>query len=263
MRLLLSALAGILSISGSSALAVPFDVRYESEAPGMQATTATFSTGGVETFNERSQGNATNFTTDFGTGGAITGVYAGVDVIGADQYGGAGGNGQYAVTFSSSGYSLDLSSTIAGGVNYFGYWLSALDAGNQVSFYNANALLFTFDPQGVVNTVQAHANPGQYYGNPNAAYDGQNRGEPYLFINFFNDHGSFDRVVFAENPQRGGYESDNHSVGHFLTKGTGTRVDIPGAGGVPEPATWAMLLGGFGLVGAASRRRRLVTVVTA
>jgi hypothetical protein len=29
-----------------------------------------------------------------------------------------------------------------------------------------------------------------------------------------------------------------------------------GAGGVPEPATWAMLIAGFGLVGAAARRRR-------
>ena len=28
-------------------------------------------------------------------------------------------------------------------------------------------------------------------------------------------------------------------------------------GGVPEPATWAMLIAGFGLVGAAARRRRL------
>jgi hypothetical protein len=32
----------------------------------------------------------------------------------------------------------------------------------------------------------------------------------------------------------------------------------PGAiGGVPEPASWAMMLGGFGLVGGTMRRRRL------
>jgi hypothetical protein len=35
------------------------------------------------------------------------------------------------------------------------------------------------------------------------------------------------------------------------------------APGVPEPATWAMMIGGFGFVGAASRRRRATTVTFA
>ena len=33
-----------------------------------------------------------------------------------------------------------------------------------------------------------------------------------------------------------------------------------GAAGVPEPTSWAMLIAGFGLVGAAARRRRVVAV---
>ena len=33
-----------------------------------------------------------------------------------------------------------------------------------------------------------------------------------------------------------------------------------GAGAVPEPATWEMLIAGFGLVGAAARRRRAGSV---
>ncbi len=45
---------------------------------------------------------------------------------------------------------------------------------------------------------------------------------------------------------------------------TGTKDGVPptpGPGGIPEPATWAMLILGFGLVGSAARRRR--TVVSA
>lgn len=36
-----------------------------------------------------------------------------------------------------------------------------------------------------------------------------------------------------------------------------TAVLDPGGGAVPEPATWAMLIAGFGLVGASARRRRI------
>ncbi|MCP6473655.1 PEPxxWA-CTERM sorting domain-containing protein, partial [Klebsiella pneumoniae] len=36
-----------------------------------------------------------------------------------------------------------------------------------------------------------------------------------------------------------------------------------GNGGIPEPTTWAMMIGGFGLVGGALRRRRSVQVTYA
>jgi PEP-CTERM motif len=56
--------------------------------------------------------------------------------------------------------------------------------------------------------------------------------------------GTFDQVVFTENPAVGGYESDNQTVGFF------THV-----GGVPEPSTWAMLLLGFAGLGYTGIRR--------
>ncbi|NNM75940.1 PEP-CTERM sorting domain-containing protein [Sphingomonas sp. ID1715] len=40
------------------------------------------------------------------------------------------------------------------------------------------------------------------------------------------------------------------------------QVSVP-VGGVPEPATWAMMIGGFSLVGASARRRSRVMQVTA
>ena len=254
-----------LATAGAASAVLPFDVRYESEAVGIQNTTATFSVGGVETFETIPLGTGQNFTTDFGTSGAITGKYSNVQVNDADQYGGAGGTGKYAVTFTRNGdYTLDLSSTITGGVNYFGYWLSALDAGNQVTFYSHGTKLFTFAPSDVIAAVNSHADHASYYGNPNAAFKGQDGGEPFIFLDFFSNDRPFDKVVFSEVNSGGGYESDNHTVGHFLTKGTGTSVPIsPGSfptGAVPEPATWAMMLAGFGLVGLGVRRRRTMVV---
>ncbi|WP_207789923.1 PEPxxWA-CTERM sorting domain-containing protein [Sandarakinorhabdus limnophila] len=45
--------------------------------------------------------------------------------------------------------------------------------------------------------------------------------------------------------------------------GTGDGGFDPGGGEVPEPATWAMLIAGFGLVGAVARRRRGALSVSA
>ncbi|KPF80157.1 hypothetical protein IP88_00775 [alpha proteobacterium AAP81b] len=241
----------LATLPTSAAAVSPFDIRFESEKPGIQTTTATFNTGGVMTFDSLATGKNQSFTTDFGTGGIITGKYKGVDIYNADQYGGAGGTGKYAATFTNAGYTLDLASTAKGGVNYFGYWLSALDWGNSVTFYTKGKAFFTFNPQDVRDALDKTGNAASYFGNPNAGFRGQNRGEPYVFVNFFLDTGSFDRIVFAENPLRGGYESDNHTVGNFKTKGTGTQVVVSE---VPEPAIWATLTMGFVMVGAARRR---------
>lgn len=61
------------------------------------------------------------------------------------------------------------------------------------------------------------------------------------------------------------YESFNDVVGEtdaIWNFGTLTvsyvPVDVPGV--IPEPATWGMLIAGFGLVGFAARRRRQVTI---
>jgi hypothetical protein len=48
----------------------------------------------------------------------------------------------------------------------------------------------------------------------------------------------------------------NYSQAQVLYAGIEEVVLPPPVGAIPEPATWAMLIAGFGLVGAAARRRR-------
>ena len=216
-----------------------FQLNYESA--GVQHTTATFTTVGVETFDTRTSG--ASFTTDFGTNGAISATYSAVQINPADQYGGSSGTGKYPVAFSGTPYSLHFTTDptlFPHGVNYFGYWLSALDGGNHVAFYKNGTQVGSLTPADVLARIGGNRT---YFGNPNAIRHGQDGGEPFAFINFYDTTGSFDEVRFTQTTQGGGYESDNHTVGYYTA-----------TGGTPEPATWAMFLTGFGLVGTGLRR---------
>jgi len=192
----------IASLSAPAQPIAPFDIRIESEKPGMQKTTATFNSGGVETFDKAQTGNGQKLVTDFGTDDAIKGTYTSLQINGADQFGGADDKGNYAVTFQSVGFTLDLASTIKGGVNHFGYWLSALDRGNLVTFMRAGRELFTFNPEDVIAGLAKTGNAKSFYGNPNERFAGKISGEPYVFVNFFSDVGGFDQVRFAEKSGR-------------------------------------------------------------
>ncbi len=231
-------LVAALGMAGA-AQADTFHVTFE--APGVETSTAAFSSTGVETFDGIGQGGGQTFASQFGSGGAILGSYSGVDVLAADQYGGAGGAGNYASTFGA--YSLSLSTSDPAGINYFGFWLSALDSGNTVTFSRAGSAVFSFSPGDVLALVGG--NPA-YFGNPDAA--GANASQAYVFLNFFDTNGAFDTVTFSETLANAGYESDNHTVG-FYTAESGTPV-----GSVPEPAAWMMMILGFGAVGAVVRR---------
>ena len=73
----------------------------------------------------------------------------------------------------------------------------------------------------------------------------------------------FDSVAFSVNNTNPEYyfaDGAFSAVGTYQTVEFGSAqagtLTVSQVGGVPEPATWALMIGGFGLVGTAARRRR-------
>lgn len=246
----LAVAAAVGALASSNALAANFFITYE--AAGVVNTTATFDYKGVENFEGLATGTGQTFTSNYGTDSPafpvkIEGTYKGVEIRSADRFGGANGTGQYAVALrNGSTYELSLSTTpLSKGLNYFGYWLSALDRGNTVTFYDGVTDLGSFDASSVLGAVKSDP---LYKGNPFDPFKGQNSGEPYAFVNFYAAKGvTFNRIVFTEVDFNGGYESDNHTVGYYKETG--------GVSPIPEPSTYALMIAGLAGVGFMARRR--------
>ncbi len=162
--------------------------------------------------------------------------YSAVDggITAASQYGGAGGTGFYGYNTNFATVTLNFVSA----ATYFGLWASAIDPGNRVEFFNGNTSVGFFRLTDIL--------PAGYGGNPNANFRGQNSGQGYAFFNFTSDTPF--TTVSLQGGQGGTFEYDNL---------TASRV-----GGVPEPSTWAMMIGGFGLIGGAMRARRRRGIAT-
>lgn len=241
--------ASLAALTVTPAAAANFLVTYE--AAGVKNSTAGFDYFGIETFDDK-QGQS-SFTSTFNYDGVtIDLTYTDVVVIPADKYGGANETPYAVVGLESStrSYSIDVSTSSGDGINYFGYWLSALDGANFVSFYKTGVAdpIFSFSPEDVEALL---LNKPGYHGHPGPGqYTGENGGEPYVFLNFFSQDSTFDRIVFTQAPGNAGYESDNHTVGFYNTT-SGTPITE-----VPEPAAIGLL--GAGLLGLAAlcRRRR-------
>jgi hypothetical protein len=193
---------------------------------------------GLETFDTRPARADQSFTSDFGTGGRISGTYSGVDIAAADLWGGAGGEGRYAQTFGS--YTLSFTGLKP---NFFGMWLSALDGGNVLEFYDGARLLRQFTASDF-QLLTGTCNGGPYCANPTARFFGQAAHEPFAFVSFWVPTAGFDRITFRQLSP-GGFESDNHIAG------------IVGQAPAPAPGMVAILgLGALGIAARTSARRR-------
>lgn len=229
--------------------------------PGVQSVTADQVCSvsgcvlGTETFNSAATGNYSGRTlsTDFGTGGRITGTMTGnYQIKQADQYGGAGGKGNYAVTFDhNTGYTLSLNNA-GKGVNYFGMNLMAIDPGNNLEFYSGNELVATYSSADMVKALGLCPG-GPYCGNPAGPYQGWNGREQYAFVSFYDQKGTFDRIVFSEGKNYGGgFEADNFTVAYRSDTSRTPGTVLP----APLPPVGGSLLGSAMLGLAAWRRRR-------
>lgn len=126
-----------------------------------------------------------------------------------------------------------------------------------VEFSSPTALVtpgFDDDPN-LVNLVFTYVGP-----------DFRNTGGPYTPFDF---NGLGARSTLGGRARDGFFTLTTKNNPDGLPGGSNTpvytlgSVTVPAAGNgtnaVPEPATWAMLLGGFGMLGAASRRSRRMT----
>ena len=240
-KFIVAASLAVLSTPASAGFIVTY------EAAGVTNSTAGFDYFGIETFDGKV--GQTHFTSTFNHDGVqIDLEYKDVVVIPADQFGGAGGSdyGVAGLNSPNRTYTIDITTSVddqpGNGVNYFGYWLSALDGQNFVSFYKDGTKVFEFAPTDVLTLL---AGKPDYWGHP---VTGENSKEPYVFLNFFYEGGTFDRVVFTQGPGSAGYESDNHTLG-FYNRRSGNPVDP-----IPEPAALGLI--GVGLLGIAGLRRR-------
>ncbi|MEH2434389.1 MAG: hypothetical protein V7K25_09055 [Nostoc sp.] len=217
------------------------------EDPTVQnAQSSNLANAHVQNFDGQTQGyNATGFTwTDAGT---TIGSYKNTLIENADQYGGAGGTGKYFDVNTNRGSKETVSTlNLTTAQKYFGLWWSAGDANNVMTFLSQGKVVQTMTTANVVSYIANLSNKASYYSNPNSPFKGQNSGEPYAFINFYDVDGTFDQVQFT-NVGGTGFESDNHTVATDYKNITGNVV----IKAVPESSS---VLGVFviGFVGATS-----------
>lgn len=137
-----------------------------------------------------------------------------LEVKSANQWGGANGSKFITQKVLESIRSYKL--TVSEEQKYFGFWWSAGDPYNQITFKNDGEEVASFKTSDLVNFINdsGTVNTESYKGNP--AYNGEQTGhlnEPFAFVNvFFNQDTAYDEIIVATLTEGGSaFESDNHT----------------------------------------------------
>jgi len=223
------------------------------EAPGDESSQATIGQSGAvtENFNSATPGTySTPYASAIGTFN-FSPTSKGV-IQAADQFGGAN-NTQYMAFGSQSNTSGAVTINLNGSYNYLGFWLSAADANNGVTFYSNGTAFARFSTSNIVSLLSGSTvtalngttyNSSSYFGNPTA---GPNKGadgsEPFVYVEFFSAT-AFNEVVLDNSGTTGtGFESDNYTVDAGSLSAPGTDVPVGSFAPVPEPSHYAVLFG--------------------
>jgi hypothetical protein len=217
--LIIASVAAMLIASAANAV-----VTITVEAPGRETTSQSVANPAIATFDTTPLGLNTGLTL---TAGGTTATIDTLNVQSADVYGGAGGTGHYGAVQTGNTTTITFS---GGTADYFGFYASAIDSQSSFIVFNGATVLYT-------NSLSLIPVAAGNFGNPDAPFAGQNAGQGYAFFNV-NSTTPITKVVFTQANTFGAFEFDN------LTIGT-----------VPEPATWALLIAGFAMVGFSMRRR--------
>lgn len=215
-------------------------ITFTLEGAGVQETTLT---GDIytEDFESMSLGTSSNVSFAGGLGTMNT-----AKIEGANQYGGAGGAGNYL----RGGSSITFNEAQA----YMGFWWSAGDGSNSIELFDENDdSLGYYSTSLVSDYIDALSEEEQmaYSGNPNDNFLKQNSHEYYSYLNFFGTEGSKIKRVELLG---GNFESDNFSFSTVARNTTGEILSGEPTE-VPEPASILGLLG-TAVLGSISLRRR-------
>jgi hypothetical protein len=170
--------------------------------------------------------------------------------------------------FTGSGGPVGLGSTFSGSVVYdtANLWTEEFTSGParftiynviQSATFSSGSLNLTFVPDGIVNYVYLGVYDGHTSGHDDSVQFNLN--EPGTYNMDVDFSGSYLASNSVANPstieELEAYPNVSVNIRDSASSLSGSITSYSLTQSVPEPATWAMMLSGFGLVGACMRRR--------